>query len=287
LFGDRLDIDVDNMFFELCDTTVKQYGNLPFDEFEIELIRVVGIDSPVDESNYGTTSKDDLVNSIYNSMREQYDRKCGKIAQLAMPQIKHVQETMSDRFKNIVFPLTDGRREMELLVNLKEAYDSDGKSISKSFEKNIILAKIDDEWKEHLREMDDLRSAVNNATYEQKDPLVVYKLESYELFRSMMNRLNEGAVEMLMNLDMPIEQQLQSTNKEAKQSNYEKAQIDNGNTSSTTPPQFQGRQGYQQAIENSFPQEEKRMPVIAEPKVGRNDLCPCGSGKKYKQCHGK
>jgi preprotein translocase subunit SecA len=287
LFGDRLDIDVDNMFFELCDTTVKQYGNLPFDEFEIELIRVVGIDSPVDESIYGTTSKDDLVNSIYNSMREQYDRKCGKIAQLAMPQIKHVQETMSDRFKNIVFPLTDGRREMELLVNLKEAYDSDGKSISKSFEKNIILAKIDDEWKEHLREMDDLRSAVNNATYEQKDPLVVYKLESYELFRSMMNRLNEGAVEMLMNLDMPIEQQLQSTNKEAKQSNYEKAQINNGNTSSTTPPQFQGRQGYQQAIENSLPQEEKRMPVIAEPKVGRNDLCPCGSGKKYKQCHGK
>jgi preprotein translocase subunit SecA len=110
---------------------------------------------------------------------------------------------MSDRFKNIVFPLTDGRREMELLVNLKEAYESDGKAISKSFEKNIILAKIDDEWKEHLREMDDLRSAVNNATYEQKDPLVVYKLESYELFRSMMNRLNEGAVELLMNLNMP------------------------------------------------------------------------------------
>jgi preprotein translocase subunit SecA len=220
-------------------------------------------------------------------MREQYDRKCEKIAQLAMPQIKHVHVTMSDRFKNIVFPLTDGRREMELLVNLKEAYESDGKAISKSFEKNIILAKIDDEWKEHLREMDDLRSAVNNATYEQKDPLVVYKLESYELFRSMMNRLNEGAVELLMNLNMPIEQQLQSTNQEAKQSNYEKAQINNGNTSSTTPPQFQGRQGYQQAIENSFPQEEKRQPVIAEPKVGRNDLCPCGSGKKYKQCHGK
>jgi preprotein translocase subunit SecA len=287
LFGDRLDIDIDNMFFELCDTTIKQYGNLPFDEFEIELIRVVGIDSPVDESTYGTLSKDDLVNSIYNSMREQYDRKCEKIAQLAMPQIKHVHVTMSDRFKNIVFPLTDGRREMELLVNLKEAYESDGKAISKSFEKNIILAKIDDEWKEHLREMDDLRSAVNNATYEQKDPLVVYKLESYELFRSMMNRLNEGAVELLMNLNMPIEQQLQSTNQEAKQSNYDKAQIDNGNTNSTTPPQFQGRQGYQQAIENSFPQEEKRQPVIAEPKVGRNDLCPCGSGKKYKQCHGK
>jgi preprotein translocase subunit SecA len=287
LFGDRLDIDVDNMFFELCDTTVRQYGNLPFEEFEIELIRVVGIDSPVDASSFATQSKDDLVQSIYTSMREQYDRKCEKIATRAMPQINHVQETMSDRYKNIVFPLTDGRSDMELIVNLEEAYKSNGKTISKSFEKNIILSKIDDEWKEHLREMDDLRSAVNNATYEQKDPLVVYKLESYELFRSMMNRLNEGAVEMLMNLDMPIEQQLQSTNQESKQSNYEKAQISGGNTSSTTPPQFSGRQGYQQAIENSFPQEEKRQPVIAEPKVGRNDLCPCGSGKKYKQCHGK
>jgi preprotein translocase subunit SecA len=154
-------------------------------------------------------------------------------------------------------------------------------------QENITLSIIDDSWKEHLRDMDDLKQSVQNAVYEQKDPLLVYKLESYEMFRSMMNRLNEGSVEMLMNLNMPIEQQLQSTNQEAKQSNYDKAQINNGNTNSTTPPQFQGRQGYQQAIENSFPQEDKRMPVIAEPKVGRNDLCPCGSGKKYKQCHGK
>jgi preprotein translocase subunit SecA len=250
---------------------------------------VLGVDCPVDEQAYASIQKQELTDTIYMAMREQYDRKCEKIAQKAMPQIKHVYETMSDRFKNIVFPLSDGRREMEFIVNLQEAYESEGKAISKSFEKNIILAKIDDEWKEHLREMDDLRSAVNNATYEQKDPLVVYKLESYELFRAMMGRLNEGAVELLMNLDMPIEQQIQSTNQESNQSHYEKAQVNdvNSNTTSTTPPQFSGRQGYQQAIENSFPQEEKRQPIIAEPKVGRNDPCPCGSGKKYKQCHGK
>ncbi len=289
LFGDRLDIDVDNMFYELCDSTVKQYSSLTFAEFEIELVRVLGVDCPVDEQAYASIQKQELTDTIYMAMREQYDRKCEKIAQKAMPQIKHVYETMSDRFKNIVFPLSDGRREMEFIVNLQEAYESEGKAISKSFEKNIILAKIDDEWKEHLREMDDLRSAVNNATYEQKDPLVVYKLESYELFRAMMGRLNEGAVELLMNLDMPIEQQIQSTNQESNQSHYEKAQVNdvNSNTNSTTPPQFSGRQGYQQAIENSFPQEEKRQPIIAEPKVGRNDPCPCGSGKKYKQCHGK
>lgn len=289
LFGDRLDIDVDNMFYELCDSTVKQYSSLTFAEFEIELVRVLGVDCPVDEQAYASIQKQELTDTIYMAMREQYDRKCEKIAQKAMPQIKHVYETMSDRFKNIVFPLSDGRREMEFIVNLQEAYESEGKAISKSFEKNIILAKIDDEWKEHLREMDDLRSAVNNATYEQKDPLVVYKLESYELFRAMMGRLNEGAVELLMNLDMPIEQQIQSTNQESNQSHYEKAQVNDGNsnTTSTTAPQFSGRQGYQQAIENSFPQEEKRQPIIAEPKVGRNDPCPCGSGKKYKQCHGK
>ena len=289
LFGDRLDIDVDNMFYELCDSTVKQYSSLTFAEFEIELVRVLGVDCPVDEQAYASIQKQELTDTIYMAMREQYDRKCEKIAQKAMPQIKHVYETMSDRFKNIVFPLSDGRREMEFIVNLQEAYESEGKAISKSFEKNIILAKIDDEWKEHLREMDDLRSAVNNATYEQKDPLVVYKLESYELFRAMMGRLNEGAVELLMNLDMPIEQQIQSTNQESNQSHYEKAQVNDGNsnTNSTTPPQFSGRQGYQDAIENSFPQVEKIQPFIAEPKIGRNDPCPCGSGKKYKQCHGK
>ena len=193
---------------------------------------------------------------------------------------------MSDRYKNIVFPLTDGRREVQLIVNLAEAYQSECANVSKQFEKHIILGIIDNEWKEHLREMDELRSAVRNASYEQKDPLVVYKLESYELFRSMLNRLNEEAVELLMKLDVPLEQSVQGTNQESRQNNYQQAQT-NQSVSSTPPPSFEGRQGYDQAIANSMPQPEKRQPIIAEPKVNRNDACPCGSGKKYKQCHGK
>ena len=286
LFGDRLAIDIDNMFYELCETTVQTYANSEYQEFEMELIRLIGIESPVDENEFKAISKADLTEKIYHGMRDQYERKCDKIASKGLPQIKHVFETMSHQYKNIVFPLTDGRKEMQLIVNLEDAYKSEGKIISKSFEKNVILAKIDDEWKEHLREMDDLRSAVNNATYEQKDPLVVYKLESYELFKSMMNRLNEEAVELLMKLDIPIEQEFKQTNKDDRQNNYERSSS-NSNTSSTQPPRFEGRQGYQQAIDNSFPQEEKKQPVIADPKVGRNDACPCGSGKKYKQCHGK
>jgi preprotein translocase subunit SecA len=235
---------------------------------------------------FSNISRSDLTDKIYDSMNASYTRKCEKIAARALPQIKHVHENLSDKFKDMVFPLTDGRRELQLIVNIEEAYKSEGKNISKAFEKNVILSKIDDEWKEHLREMDELRSAVRNASYEQKDPLVVYKLESYELFRTMLNRLNEEAVELLMKLDVPVEQSVQGTNQEARQNNYQQAQT-NQSVSSTPTPSFEGRQGYDQAIANSMPQPEKRQPIIAEPKVNRNDACPCGSGKKYKQCHGK
>jgi preprotein translocase subunit SecA len=285
LFGDRLDIDVDNMFYEHCETTVLKSSKSSFQEFEIELIRTIGIDSPVSEQEYKSLDQMELIHKVYIAMMEQYKRKGDKIAVTAMPQIKHVFETLSDKYKNIVFPLTDGRKELQLIINLEEAYKSNGAVINKAFEKNIILGMIDNEWKEHLREMDDLRSAVNNATYEQKDPLVVYKLESYELFKSMLARLNEEAIELLMKLNIPAEQTLQSTNKEDNQSHYDNAMTNNSNA--TPPPQFRGSDGYRQAIENSMPQQEKKQPIIAEPKVNRNDACPCGSGKKFKQCHGK
>jgi preprotein translocase subunit SecA len=284
LFGDRLDIDVDNMFYELCESTVHKLKNSSFEEFEMELIRIIGIESPFDEKTFLSTDEQTLADSVYQHMREQYQRKTDKISVKAFPQIKHVHETMSDKYKNIVFPLSDGRREMQLIVNLEEAYKSEGKAISKSLEKNVILSTIDNEWKEHLREMDDLRSAVHNASYEQKDPLLVYKLESFDLFKNMINRLNTESVELLMKLDIPVEQELQSTNKEDRQNNYAKS---SSNTSSTQPPQFSGSDAYKKAIDSSMPPMEKKEPVVAEPKAGRNDPCPCGSGKKYKQCHGK
>lgn len=280
LFGDRLDIDVDNMFYEICETIVEKNRGLDFQEFELELLRIIGVSSPVTEQEYKTIDHLDLTEKVYANLRDRYDRKCINIAEKGMPQIKHVYETMSDKYKNIVFPLTDNRREMQLIVNLEDAYSSEGKTISKTFEKNVILSKIDEEWKEHLREMDDLRSAVNNATYEQKDPLVIYKLESYNLFRDMLDRLNQEAVELLMLMDLPQDQKAQSTNQENRQNNYERSNSTSSSTRTST-------QGYQQAIANSFPQEEKQQPVVADPKVSRNDPCPCGSGKKYKQCHGK
>lgn len=290
LFGDRLDLDIDNMFYDMCESTVFAHTKSDFEAFELDLIRIIGIDSPVTEAEYRTLDQNSLVEKVYTAMCEQYERKNKKIIEMALPQIKHVYENMRDKYKNIVFPLSDGRRMMQQVVNLEEAYNSEGSTIIRSFEKNVILGMIDNEWKEHLREMDDLRSAVHHAQYEQKDPLLVYKLESFELFKGMLSRLNTEATELLMNMDIAVEEQIQSTNKEVtQQDNYQKAQINTGstNSSSTPAPKFEGSEGYTEAIENSARQVEKKQPVTVDPKIGRNDPCPCGSGKKYKQCHGK
>jgi preprotein translocase subunit SecA len=290
LFGDRLDLDIDNMFYDLCESTVFAHTKNDFEAFELDLIRIIGIDSPITESEYRTIDQNTLVEKVYSAMCDQYERKNKKIVDQALPQIKHVFENMSDKYKNIVLPLSDGRRTLQQVVNLEEAYNSEGKSIMRSLEKNVILGMIDNEWKEHLREMDDLRSAVHNAQYEQKDPLLVYKLESFELFKGMLSRLNTEVTELLMNMDLTIEEQIQSTNKAVtQQDNYSKAQINSGNssTNSTSTPKFEGSEGYSDAIENSARQVEKKQPVTVDPKIGRNDPCPCGSGKKFKQCHGK
>ena len=210
-----------------------------------------------------------------------------KISERAFPQVKFVMETPGKTFKNIVFPLTDGRKEMEMVVSLEEAYKSEGKALTKAYERNITLALIDDEWKEHLREMDDLRTSVQQAVYEQKDPLIVYKLDSFELFKSMLGRLNLETVETLVKMNIPaLEEEIKSTNKEVTtQNSYDQAQL--GRSTSTSTQSNSGAEGYQEAIQSSMPEQPKQKPVIAEPKINRNDACPCGSGKKYKQCHGK
>ncbi len=289
LFGDRLDIDIDNMFYDTSESIVLAHTKEDFDALELELIRVAGIQLPMSREEYRSADDTAVVQKVYEEIRSHYDRKNEKIAERAMPQIRHVHETMSDKYKNIVFPLTDGKKELQLIVNLEEAYDSEGKSIARSFEKNVILGMIDNEWKEHLREMDDLRSAVHHAQYEQKDPLLVYKLESFELFKAMLARLNTETMELLMKLDIPFAQEIQSTNKsEFRESNYAKAREATA-PSPTGDAMSQAREGYDEAIRNSAANREpvKQQPVVAEKKVGRNDPCPCGSGKKYKQCHGK
>jgi len=292
LFGDRLDLDTDNMFYDISASIVESHGGTDgFNEFEMDLMRILNIQSPITEDTYKTIDKKTLTEKVYEGVLTHYNRKNEKIVSRILPQVKHVFETMPDKFKTISFPLTDGKKEVHMQVDIEEAYKSEGKTIAKEIEKNITLGMIDNEWKEHLREMDDLRSAVNNAQYEQKDPLLVYKLESFELFKNMLSRLNTETSEFLMKIDIPEEKGIQNSTKEVTHENhYAKAKINHGassNTSRTKAPQFQGSEGYQQAIENSQQQVVKQQPVVVEEKIGRNDPCPCGSGKKYKQCHGK
>lgn len=286
LFGDRLDLDIDNMFYDFSETISLSYTKEQFDKFEEELLRQLGMQSPVTAEEYESLDDNALVERVYQGFRERYDRKNARLAERALPQIKNVYEAPDNKYEFIVFPLTDGRREVRLNVSLKEAYETEGAVINKQLEKNIVLQMIDNEWKEHLREMDDLRSAVSHAQYEQKDPLLVYKLESFELFKGMLQRLNGETIELLAKLDIPQMQEIQSTNKqEVTQNNYSNAQ-----TNEQQEKALPGREGYEQARANSAAQSQrqvKQQPVVAEKKIGRNDPCPCGSGKKYKQCHGK
>ncbi|MBB78518.1 MAG: preprotein translocase subunit SecA [Crocinitomicaceae bacterium] len=279
LFGERLDIDIDNMFYDVSEEITLGYDKTQFKSFEEELLRMVGVQSPISEEEYESKDENTIIDIVYSQLKNQYERKNKKITTAAIPQIKHVYETMSEKYKNIVFPLTDGRREMQLVVNLQEAYESEGSNITNMFEKNIILSMIDNEWKEHLREMDDLRSAVSNAQYEQKDPLLVYKLESFELFKKMLIRLNSETMELLMKLDIPTSQEIQTTNKSiANQSNYEKARENKQEN------QLGSREGYQEAIRNSASQrQEKNQPVFAAPKINRNQIVKISNGQETKE----
>ncbi len=289
LFGDRLSVDVSNMFYDVIEGLVNTHQGGSFENFNIDMIRIIGMESPVSEEQFKTAKYDDLVNDLYDGVMEHYNRKNARLAEISMPQIKHVYETMS-QYQNIQFLITDGVKTMPLVVSLKEAYESNGASVPNALERNIVLGMIDNEWKEHLREMDDLRSSVQQAVYEQKDPLLIYKLESFELFKAMNARLSNETVEFLVKADVPRDQldDIQTTNREVTQNNYAQAQIESTSTSSTEMPRFSGSEGYEEAMRNSAPQREKQQPIVStEPKIGRNDPCPCGSGKKYKQCHGK
>jgi len=286
LFGDRLDVDVSNMFYDVVEGIVNTYSNDSFNEFQLELMRVLGIDSPITEDQFRSLSKPDIAEEVYEKVINHYKAKNERIAQLVLPQVKDLFEQNS-RYEYMVFEVGNGRKNTNIVLNIKETYETNGRLIAKAIEKNLVLQMIDNEWKEHLREMDDLRSSVQQAVYEQKDPLLIYKLESFELFKSMMLRLSTETVEFLVQAGLPNENQsIQSAQNAKVENQYEQAQIQSA-SSSTPVPQFNGSEGYDEAIRNSMQQREKQQPVVAETKIGRNDPCPCGSGKKYKQCHGK
>lgn len=282
LHGERMSVDISNMFFSMSQQVVDyNHEAKDFENFKLDLLRSFSIESPVDKDEFDSIDSKGLTNKIYESALDSYKRKSAVLAQKAWPIIKDVYENQSDKYKNIVVPFTDGNKTMNVVANLQKSYESEGRELISEVEKGVTLSLIDNSWKEHLREMDDLRQSVQNARYEQKDPLLIYKLESYDLFKTMADKMNNEIASFLLKSTIPLNVNAQTSNTRASNSDLEKAK-----TSRTEMPEFAGRSSSNQ--QGGAPQQpQKLQPVRVEKKVGRNEPCPCGSGKKYKQCHGR
>ena len=273
LFGDRLAIDLSEMFYDVCVALVEDcWQAKDYEGFAQAMITTFGCESPFDENEFLQERPNRLYERLYPIVYENYRQKIQKLGERAYPVIERVYLSEGHRFQNIAIPITDGKKTLNVVAPLKKCYETKGREIGLSIEKGITLAVIDNAWKEHLREMDDLKQSVQNASYEQKDPLLIYKLESFNLFDQLLSRINEEIVSFLVKGDLPITENTQVREAQLPESDAKKLQT--------------GRQevgGGRQVA----PGGKGSTPIRVEKKVGRNDPCPCGSGKKYKNCHGR
>ncbi|HAM99081.1 MAG TPA: preprotein translocase subunit SecA [Marinilabiliales bacterium] len=270
LFGDRLKVDIVNNMMDVCENLLMEYqSNQDYEGLQLEAYRILSVELPFDIDTFRKEDAGPLSEQLYRTVLEAYKRKSKSIQERVFPVVKNVYERQGQIYDNIVIPITDGHKTYNIVTNLKKAYESEGKDLVKSIEKSISLLTIDEAWKEHLREMDDLKQSVQNATYEQKDPLLIYKFESFELFKTMVEKVSKDVVSILMKGNIPVQDPEQVKQAEQRR----KLDMSKFNTSRS---------------ESGSPEEEKKavQPVRVEKKVGRNDPCPCGSGKKFKQCHG-
>ena len=272
LFGDRLAIDIAQMVHDVCETLVADaWEAKDFEYFKMSMIRTFGCESPFDEQYFLQERQSTLVDKLYPIVYDHYKAKLQKIAEQAYPVIERVYLEHGDRFQNIAIPFTDGKKTINIVAPLKKCYETQGREVGLSFEKGITLAVIDNAWKEHLRAMDDLKESVQNASYEQKDPLLIYKLESFNLFDQLLVRISEEIVTFLNIGKLPIVEETELKEAKLPESDAKKLQ--------TGRQEMRGRQ--------VAPGKPANEPIRVEKKVGRNDPCPCGSGKKYKNCHGR
>lgn len=273
LYGERLGVDISNMMYDVCEQIVLDYLDAQdYEGFKMELLKVLTIDSPVSEKEFLSLNKDEIIEKVFNILYQAYKAKSKLIADKAYPVIKDVFENQS-QYENIAIPITDGKKTIQAVANLEKAYKDKDREIPLSIEKSVCLSHIDDAWKDHLREMDDLKQSVQAATYEQKDPLLIYKFESFEMFKVLITRINREIESFLVKGDLPIQT---PTLKEAKLP----SRLDLGKLK-------EERTDLLSQAHSDTQQRQITQPIKAEKKVGRNDPCPCGSGKKYKHCHGK
>lgn len=269
LSGERIEIDIYNMMQDTAEIFAERAANMVYADFVEDVMGRLSMDVDFDEEFFNKATTEKLAEALFENMKSTYARRLESISQRAFPVIKQVYETQGNRYVNIAIPITDGRRMLNLSVNLQKAYENGGKEIGKALSKTIVLFEIDRHWKEHLREMDDLKQSVQNASYEQKDPLLIYKFESFNLFSSMLESLNIDALSFLLRAGIALREDAPRQAAEPRKQDMSRM------TTSRTD-----------LVTNSGAPKVK-APIRVDKTVGRNDPCPCGSGKKYKNCHGK
>ena len=268
LSGERIEIDVRNMMIDSASIIAVHAEGMPYQDFEEYVMGQLSIDLGFDESFYSNTKGDKLADALCKQMQAVYERRMNTLAEKVYPFIKMIFEKQGNMYKNIAIPISDGRKMLTLSVDLEKAYNTQGKEIAKALSRSIILYQIDEHWKQHLRDMDDLRQSVQNAAYEQKDPLVVYKLESYNLFATMLEELNKDVLSFLLRAFVPLREDSEARPAQAPRS------------------QDMSNMRTQRNDLTTNGEQKARTPIHVDKKIGRNDPCPCGSGKKYKNCHG-
>ena len=274
LYGERLAVDISNMIYDITEKLVGDFQEIrDFEGFKLELLKTLGADCGLNEKEFLSGNPVEITENLFGKVYKNYKTKAEIIAKQAYPVIKQVYESNST-YENIAIPITDGKKTMQLIANLKKAYENEGKEVALSIDKGVTLSTIDNAWKEHLREMDDLKQSVQAATYEQKDPLLIYKFESFALFKKMLERINEESISFIIKGNLPVQDPSRVKEADIKaRGNLRNLKEERTDLLSQAHSNTQGR--------------ETTQPRQVEKKVGRNEPCPCGSGKKYKHCHGK
>ena len=280
LMGERIGVDIANTLYDTAEKLVADhYQNSDFESFEMEVLRTFAFEPPFSADDFKAKKQPELADMLADEALSAFKRKAEKLQQIAAPVIKQVYEKQGNQFERIVVPITDGKRVYNIPVSLEKAYNNDAKEVVVDFEKAILLQNIDEAWKENLRELDDLRQSVQNASYEQKDPLLIYKLESFNIFKSMVETINSKVTSILMRGQIPIQAPDQVRRAESqKRSDYSKYRTQKDEFNSADKPQDPTHQDTRD--------RQITQPIQAEKSVGRNEPCPCGSGKKYKNCCG-
>ena len=284
LMGERIGVDITNMIYELSEAmTADARQASDYEGLKMDVLQAFAIDLPFDEDTFHRTRADELSAQVAEAALDSFKRRMDKLMLIADPVIQRVYEEKGQQYENILIPISDGKRVYNISVNLKNAAESHCKEVVKEFEKRMLLYVIDDEWKEHLRQLDDLKQSVQNASYEQKDPLLIYKLESFNIFKGMLDTLNRRAISIL------LRGQIHQTAPDNVQQAQQQRRMDYSRyrTQKDAVQQAAQASGAAAAAGRDTREQQRPEPMRVDKKPRPNDPCPCGSGKKYKQCHGR